>query len=330
MGTRRPMSPQLLGCLLLPLLLLTGCSEGDRVRQLRIGMNPWPGYAHLAVTEACGFFAAQDLAVQIVEYASLHDLRRGFAEGQIDVLPSTLIEVLGLRNESGPQPEVVWVADSSEGGDQLIARDCRQLADLRGKRIAYEPATLGAYLLRRALDLAGLAPDAVQAIGMDQVHMEQALADGRIDAAITYPPYAQRMLAASGNRALFSSAAIPGEVVDTISIERSLLDRDPTLIARFHAAMVATDRRLREHPESTGTMVARVAGMTPEEFAAARTGVVVYGAADQRDWLASEARLSAIAVRLGPILGFPAAWTPPRLLAPGIERSPLLTPAGPR
>lgn len=328
MGSRRPMSPLLLGWPLLP--LLAGCGDDGRVRQLRIGMNPWPGYAHLAVTKECGFFAEQDLAVQIVEYASLHDLRRGFAAGQIDVLPSTLIEVLGLRNESGPQPAVVWVADASEGGDQLIARDCRQLADLRGKRIAYEPATLGAYLLRRALDLGGLAADAVEAVGMDQLHMEQALADGRIDAAITYPPFAQRMLAVPGHRSLFTSAAIPGEVVDTISIERSLIERDPTLLPRFHAAMVATDRRLREQPQSISAMIARVAGMTPAEFAAARSGVIVYEADDQSRWLASEAPLGTIAARLGPVLGFPASWTPPPLLAPGIGSSPLLTPAGPR
>jgi NitT/TauT family transport system substrate-binding protein len=322
------MSPPPLAWLLLP--LLAACSDGERVRALRIGMNPWPGYAHLAVTQECGFFAEQDLAVQIVEYASLHDLRRGFSAGQIDVLPSTMIEVLGLRGESGPQPAVVWVADASEGGDQIVARGCRELADLRGKRIAYEPATLGAYLLRRALDLSGIAPDAVEAIGMDQVHMEQALADGRIDAAITYPPFAQRMLAVPGNRSLFSSAAIPGEVVDTISIERSLLERDPTLLARFHTAMAATDRRLREQPHSINSMIARVAGMTPDEFAAARTGVVVYTAADQRDWLVSEDRLGAIAARLGPALGLPTTWSPPPLLAPGIARSPLLSPAQPR
>jgi NitT/TauT family transport system substrate-binding protein len=328
MDTRRVPSPSLL----LPALLLSlgSCDDNEAVRQLRIGMNPWPGYAHLAVAQELGLFAAQGLEVRIVEYASLHDLRRGFAAGQIDVLPSTLIEVLGLLAEPGRQPAVIWVADASQGGDRLLARGCERLADLRGRRIAYEPATLGAYLLRRALDHAELDEHDVAAIGMDQIHMQAALAGGRIDAAITYPPYAEQMLAVPGVRTLFSSASIPDEVIDTICVERSLIERDPTLVTRLHAALVATEQRLRDEPEATRTMKARVTGMTVEDFAAARAGMVVYSATDQRDWLAPDGKLSAIAARVGHTLGHPPDWTPPCLLAPGIERSPLLAPAGPR
>ena len=327
---RIPLQP--LPSLLLPaLLLLFGSCDGNApVRQLRIGMNPWPGYAHLAVAQELGLFAAQGLDTQIVEYASLHDLRRGFAAGQIDVLPSTLIEVLGLLDDPGRQPAVIWIVDASQGSDHLVARDCERLTDLRGRRIAYEPATLGAYLLRRALEHAGLELQDVTAVGMDQIHMPEALAGGRIDAAITYPPFAQQMLATPGVRTLFSSAAIPNEIIDTISVECSLLERDPTLITRLHAALAATELRLRDEPDASSTMMARVTGMTPEEFAVARAGIVIYGAADQLEWLATPDKLQAIAARLGATLGQRPGPAPPRLLPNGIEHSPLLAPAGPR
>lgn len=328
MGTRLPPPPSLL----LPALALAfgSCDGNAPVRQLRIGMNPWPGYAHLAVAQELGLFEAQGLDTHIVEYASLHDLRRGFACGQIDVLPSTLIEVLGLLAEPGRQPAVIWIADASQGGDQLVARDCERLSDLRGRRIAYEPATLGVYLLRRALEHAGLEPHDVTAVGMDQIQMPGALAGGRIDAAITYPPFAQQMLATPGVRTLFSSAAIPDEIIDTISVERSLLERDPTLLGRLHAALAATDARLRDEPDANSTMMARVTGMSPEEFAVARAGIVIYGAADQFEWLSTPARLAAIAARLAPALGHRTGLAPPRLLPSGVEHSPLLAPAGPR
>lgn len=312
------------------LLLLHACSGDARVTTLRIGMNPWPGYAQLAVAKEYGAFAAQGLDVQIVEYSSLHDLRRGFASGQIDVLPSTLVEVLELHAAAGPRPAVVWVADASEGADRIIGRGCRHFADLRGKRVAHEPGTLGAYMLGRALQLNGLASADVVAVGLDQVHMEEALAEGRIDAAVTYPPYAQRLLALPDTHTLFTSADVPGEIIDTISIERSLLDRDPTLLARFQSAMVSIERHVAADPVGTAAIVARVCGMTPAELVVARQGIVLQGAADQLGWLGSPVRLLTLARQLGEAQGRAADWRPsPALLAAG-RLSPLLPPAAPR
>lgn len=306
--------------------LLAACGQ-PRVTRMRIGMNPWPGYAHLAIAAQNGLFEAQGIDAQLVEYPSLHALSRGFADGQIDVLPSTLVEVLTLHAEHGRLPEVVWLADHSCGGDVVVAR-ADSGPTLRGRRVGYEAGSLGGYILSRCLERQQLRADEVEAVSMSQDQMAAAFAEGRIDAAITYPPFSTQMLAVAGARTVFDTREIPNEVIDTIAIDRALLDRDPTLLDRFHAAMVAAHRFTTTQPAAAERMMARGCGMTQEEFRAARGGLEIYGPEVQADWLRGGSRLRLLAARIAVAVAVPADGIDFTLLPS--RTSALLTPAAPR
>lgn len=305
--------------------LLAACGQ-PRVTRMRIGMNPWPGYAHLAVAVQAGLFAEQGIDAQLVEYPSLHDLSRGFADGQIDVLPSTLVEVLQLHAERGRLPEVVWLADQSCGGDAVVSRS--EPAGLRGHRIGFEAHSLGSYILARFLERHQLLAADVEAVSMSQDQMVLAFADGRIDAAITYPPFTAQMLTANGARVVFDTREIPDEVVDTISIDRTLLDQDPTLLARFHTVMAAAHRSCATDPTTTERAMARACGMSPDEFRAASSGIEIYGPEVQRDWLLGGSRMRMLAERIASAVAIPTDANAIGLAT--TRTSPLLTPAAPR
>ena len=294
---------------------------------MRIGMNPWPGYAHLAVAVQAGLLAEQGIEAQLVEYPSLHDLSRGFADGQIDVLPSTLVEVLTLHAERGRLPEVVWLADHSRGADVVVART-ENGAALRGRRIGFEAHSLGSYILARFLERHQLQPTDVEAVSMSQDQMAVAFAEGRIDAAITYPPFSTQMLATAGAHAVFDTREIPDEVIDTLSIDRALLEQDPTLLGRFHTAMVAAHRLVATDRTTTERIMARACGMSPDEFRAASSGIEVYGPDVQIDWLRGGSRLRLLAERIAKAVAIPASPTDFGLAA--TRSSPLLVPAAPR
>jgi NitT/TauT family transport system substrate-binding protein len=136
------------------------------------------------------------------------------------------------------------------------------------------------------------------------------------------------MLAVDGARCVFDTREIPNEVIDTISIDREVLDRDPTLVGRFHAAMAGAHRLSAGDPVRTERMMARGCGMTTEEFRSARAGIEVYGPEVQADWLRGGSRLRLLAERIGQELRVPTKGSD-FVLAPG-RSSPLLTPAAPR
>lgn len=142
---------------------------------LRVGVNPWPGYAFLYLAEEQGYFEAEGVPVHLVEFTSLEDARRAYERGHLDALGTTIVDVVQARQHQDRSLQVVRVVDYSTGGDVIALRPgLRRFADLRGKRVAVEPASLGAYLLARASEHMGIKVDEFEWVALGQVHMAAA------------------------------------------------------------------------------------------------------------------------------------------------------------
>lgn len=300
------------------LFLLAACGDSSSTGKLRIGLNPWPGYMDLAVAEHEGFFDAQGIDIHIVEYNSLHDMARAYQLGQIDLMPCTLVEVLEVHQGRRPV-EIIWVADASIGGDAVLAKDVKSVADLRGKKVAYEPNSLGLYVLARMLDHAGLDMKDIDPIGMDQTEMVTSMRNGTIAAAITYPPASLAIREMDGVHPVFTTAEIPNEVVDVLSVDPALLDADPTLLPRFYAAMAATEDFTRQHPEAAIAHKCKHMGVDRSAWIAANDGIQMFRLADQREWIWGSTRIHDIMVKMTAVVS--AAYGPRKLPGPKVTAS---------
>lgn len=287
--------------LLLFLLLFASCGQEELRAKLRIGLNPWPGYLDLAVAENEGIFERHGLDVQIVEYSSLHDMSRAFQMGQIDFMPCTLVEVVEVNQGKRPA-EVIWVADASEGADVVLAHGISDAPQLRGKRIAYEPNSLGIYVLARMLDRAGLQLTDIEPIGMDQTQMVEAMKGHRVDAVVTYPPSSLAIRDLDGVRPVFTSADIPGEVLDVYSLDPAILDADPTFLPRFYAAMAELEDFSRAHPDTVIAHKSRHMGVDRDGWENATTGVRYFALKDQYEWIWGSRRIQDSLSRLADAL----------------------------
>jgi NitT/TauT family transport system substrate-binding protein len=212
--------------------LLAGCSA-RRAEPIRIGINAFPAYELLYLAQEKGFYAEEGVAVRIVEFSSLSDTRLSLESGAIDGAATTLTDLIISASRRRAQAGVVWVIDASTGGDMIVAREpVRRMADLKGRRVGLEADSLGLEVLARGLELAGLALDDVTLVALDQPAGKEALAGGRIDALVTYPPVATQALERPGTRKIFDTNAIPGEVVDVLAFTRALLDSRPDDVRR--------------------------------------------------------------------------------------------------
>ena len=123
-----------------------------------------------------------------------------------------------------PRLQVVYLPDYSNGGDLIIARrGIDSLEALAGKRVAIEPGTMNGYILARALAHRGVNLQAVRQVGMPQAEMHRALTHGEIDAAVTYAPFSVDMLKNPQLQPLFTTREIPGEVLDVLAIDASVV-----------------------------------------------------------------------------------------------------------
>lgn len=262
--------------------MLAGC-EKPASTPIKIGINPWPGYEFLYLAQELGFYEELGVPVKIIEYGSLSDVRRGYERGNLDAMTTTLIEVLQVKNNSNRDPRIFLVADFSKGGDVIIAREpIKTPADLKGRRVGADTTSLPVFVLARALEIAGLTLDDVEILPLEQSDMEQAYMRGEIDAVVTYPPVSVRLQNRDDSTIIFSSQEIPGEIMDVVSAEASVLEKRPD---DFRKIMRAWDMALayaKDNPRHAHTIMAEREGLSHEEFAAALDDIQVVSLDDQQ------------------------------------------------
>jgi NitT/TauT family transport system substrate-binding protein len=274
----------------------TGCARRE---PLRIGLNAFPSYEFLYLADVQGFYRDEGLEARVLEFSSLSDTRRAYERGQLDVMGGTVIEALVVRDQSDRSPQIVRVLDYSDGADVILAQPWITSADtLRGARVGVELATLPVYVLGRGLEALGLRLADIRTSSTDQATMEEAFRRGDLDALVTYPPASLSLTRDLKTTTLFSSADVPGEIVDVILVEAETARTRAADVAAMLRAHDRARRFAREHPADAHAIMARREGITAGEFAASLSdGVVLVDALDQTPYFGAGGRLPGIITR---------------------------------
>jgi NitT/TauT family transport system substrate-binding protein len=222
-----------------------------------------------------------DSTVRMVEYSAATEVLRAYRNGAIDGAALTLDEVL-LLAQDGEEPRIVAVLDYSNGADVVLARPpIRDLAGLRGHRIAVENTALGAYMLERALDEAKLQPSDVTIVPTTEDEHESAYLSKRVDAVVTFEPVRSRLLKA-GAVNVFDSSRIPGEIIDVLVVRRAYAENHPEQVQRlvegWYRAVLYTDKAVADAAQR----MAKRERISPHEFLRSLTGIRLSHLADNR------------------------------------------------
>jgi NitT/TauT family transport system substrate-binding protein len=186
-------------------VLLAGCTDSTE-QSLRLGTNVWPGYEPLYLARHRGDLTKDK--VHLVEFSSSSQTIQAYRNNLIDAAALTLDEVL-LLLESGETPKIILVMDISNGGDVIIGQsDMTSLADIKGKNVGVENGALGAYMIARALEIAGLDRKSINIVPLDVNEQKKAFLQHKIDAVVTFDPVSSNLIK-SGGQLLFDSSQLP-------------------------------------------------------------------------------------------------------------------------
>lgn len=271
---------------------LTACSEAPS-QPLRVGIDPWPGFAPLFLAADQGFFAEEGVDVELVELSSLADVRRAFERGQTDGMASSLVEVLDADRNSERAPVIALMADYSNGADVILAkRDITNVAALKGQRIGLEPSSLNRFILARALAQGGLSMADVEIVSLPQAGLKEAVEVGLVDAVVTYPPISTNIKQTGLMAQIFTSADIPGEVSDVVSFDReTALRRSADIDALVRAWGRAIDA-IAENPKESYQVIARYIGMNVDDLEDTYNGIELISADRQAGFLRADGALA--------------------------------------
>ena len=252
---------------------------------LKVGVNAWVGYDPLVLAREKGLMDAQQ--VKVIELSSSSESLRNVRNGLIDAAALTLDEALRLADE-GMDVKIVAVLDASAGGDVVVASEAvGGLDQLRGKTIAVESTTVGAVMLRRLLQAAGLKEADVVVHHMEAGQHLAALRSQRIDAVVTYEPFAGA-LSEAGFRAIFDSRQAPGDIVDVLVVRADVLaaraEQVDALLTGWQRGLLA----LEHDPAGGAQLLSQGLGMAPERYLATLRGLRFYSARQSLDLLSGQ------------------------------------------
>jgi len=202
---------------------------------LNIGVVTWGGYAggqyfnegFKANTES-RFYKDYGFKVNFEVIDDFDASRDAFKNGSIDLMWATIdafpTEVEGL---SQYQPQVVFQADWSRGGDAIVARrGISKVSDLRGKKIAVAPMTPSHSFLIWLLEASDMSTRDVQIVEVPSaIDAADAFKSNTVDAAVVWSPDdADCVSKVAGSRVLESTKNATHIIADVFVAKKEFIE----------------------------------------------------------------------------------------------------------
>ncbi|MFS8781218.1 NitT/TauT family transport system substrate-binding protein [Thermostichus sp. MS-CIW-36] len=259
---------------LLPTLLLGSSSPALARPPIQMGYSNWAGWWPWAIGEEEGIFKKNGANVQLRWFDGYIESMEAFAAGQLDANTQTLNDTLSFAPKSVNGQVVVLVNDNSAGNDKIIVREgINTIADLVGKRVAVEEGVVGDFLLTLGLEREGFSRDDVIIVPLETGAAAAAFAAGQVDAVGAFPPFWLTALERPGSKELFSSAEFPGAIPDLLVVSQKLIDEQPDQVQALVNSWFDILKFMEENPQRADEIMARRAGVTPEELQLFKDGI---------------------------------------------------------
>ncbi len=169
-----------------------------------------------------------------------------------------------LARANGVPLKTVWLYSQPEWTALVTSKDSpiRQVADLRGKRVAATRGTDPWFFLLRALDSAGLGQRDVEIVQLQHPDGAQALLQGQVDAWAGLDPHMAHMELAVGARLFFRRPE--WNTYGTLNVLESFLNQYPEIVERVLAVYERGRTWARQNPEELIAILAEESKVSPE------------------------------------------------------------------
>jgi NitT/TauT family transport system substrate-binding protein len=281
------------------LFTLSGCNlfknsnqRTNEGRPFNIGMVTFAGYAPLYLAKEKGFFGDLDVKLQRIE--AIPSIRAAMAKGDLDAYLAT--PDIALDTNTRPPGQAVWAIDESAGGDGIIvAGDVKDLAGLKGKKVAVEPGLPPNFVLMYLLDKNGLSKNDVVLQDMTTQNAAAAFASGAVDAAAIYEPYLSTAAKhRKGSRVVISSKEIPEMIIDLIFVRDDAIKSREADIKNFIAGWRKAMEFIKIQPDDANKIMARAYNLPIKDFKDIVSGIKWLDLAENRRLFGTDAEAGGL------------------------------------
>lgn len=246
--------------------------EGKGSEPLKVTLPTWTGYGPLFLAKEKGIFEKHGIDVELSIIEGLAERKSALAGSKVDGM-ATALDVQVSLAAAGIPMEVVWLLDDSYGGDGIIAKnEIETVADLKGKRVAFEQGSTSHLLMLTALKEAGLTDKDVEMVQMSAGDAGAAFVAGQVDAAVTWEPWLSQAGEADG-QILASTKELTGIIVDTVGFRKDVIEERPEDVTAFVAAMAEAMDYWEQNEEEANEVMASGLKIELDEFTGTAPGL---------------------------------------------------------
>jgi len=273
-GFRRAGAAVMLACA----FILSSCSQSPEEAaapktEFRIGWSIYAGWMPWAYAEQAGIVKKwadkYDIEIDIVQVNDYVESVNQYTAGGLDGVTVANMDALTIPAAGGKDTSAIIIGDYSNGNDGVLVKDTGGLSGLKGQQVYLVELSVSHYLLARALDKAGLAMTDVSTINTSDADIAGAFTSPDVSAAVAWNPQLLTMQQAPGAQLVFSSADIPGEILDLLVVDTDTLAANPNLgkaLAGIWYETMALMQRQDQEGAAARAAMAALAGTTPEMF----------------------------------------------------------------
>ncbi|WEK46562.1 MAG: putative urea ABC transporter substrate-binding protein [Candidatus Andeanibacterium colombiense] len=241
------------------------------------GWMPWP-YAQQAgiVKKWADKYGIKINFVQVNDYV---ESVNQYTAGKFDGVTVANMDALTIPAAGGKDTSAIIVGDYSNGNDGILLKGADSLSAIKGRQVYLVELSVSHYLLARGLESTGLKLTDVKTVNTSDADIVGAYAAPAVNAAVAWNPQLLTMKDTAGTKEVFSSADIPGEILDLMVVDTGTLKANPNLGKALAGIWYETTALMQKQDAAGKTAraaMAKLAGATPESFDKQLTTTYLY------------------------------------------------------
>ncbi len=231
------------------------------------GWMPWP-YAQQAgiVKKWADKYGIKINIVQVNDYV---ESVNQYTAGKFDGVTVTNMDALTIPAAGGKDSSAIIIGDYSNGNDGVLLKGADQFAAIKGRQVYLVELSVSHYLLARALEKTGLKPTDIKTVNTSDADIVGAFGSADANAAVAWNPQLSVMKGQPGAKEVFSSAQIPGEILDLLVVDTATIKANPNLgkaLTGIWYETIALMQRQDAKGKEARAAMAKLSGTTPADF----------------------------------------------------------------
>jgi NitT/TauT family transport system substrate-binding protein len=235
-----------------------------------VAIPTYPGFAVPYLAKEKGLFAGLNVDLKRIDDAAA--INAGLIRGDIDAC-FTSVDSFVLAAAQGVEAKAVLMSDESRGADGIVAKQqIKDVADLKGKKVAANLGWPGHFFLLYNLQRAGVPFSAVPITNMDADKAGAAFVSGNLDAAVTWEPWLSRATSGGTGKILVSTKTLPGVILDVMLVRQDTLSKRPQAVQSFVDGYYKALKAYGDDKQASAAVMAKAVGLEPADFEAMTAG----------------------------------------------------------